>query len=405
MSSTKIGFGTYRVTDRLKAHHDALTHALQNGINIIDTSSNYTDTRAHMLIGQVLEKFDRSEITIIDKFGYLQGENLKRLQEGLAVEDLVPYQEGCYHSIHPDFMRDQLDRALKRLRTSYIDEYLIHNPEYYLMFTIKEERDKARHQAIMLERIYKAFVALELEVQNGRIRSYGISSNSFSKKTDELHFLPYEALVELAQKAADEIGSPTHHFTTIQLPINLLEQEGLECARWAKANGLKVVVNRPLNAFDESGMYRLAEYKAMARYEEDKEKILTLSDTYAMSEIRTIVSDLDGLKAKFDWVGGAESVLYNKAVPFIRGVIKRLDDAIQKEFQKAFDQFFVSYLWEVKASCSNRAREHLKTVGIEPDEDLSCYAINWLRAREEIDVVLVGMRTVAYVDNVLACKE
>lgn len=40
----------------------------------------------------------------------------------------------------------------------------------------------------MQERIKKAFVLLEEKVKEGKIKAYGISSNSFAKKANDIHF-------------------------------------------------------------------------------------------------------------------------------------------------------------------------------------------------------------------------
>ncbi|MCH9812579.1 MAG: aldo/keto reductase [Epsilonproteobacteria bacterium] len=403
MKPEKIGYGTYRITDTNQTHEAALSHALRRGICVIDTSSNYTDTHAETLIGNVIQSFSRQELQIVSKFGYIQGQNMKCYRDGMEIEDVVRYQEGCYHSIHPDFMRDQLTQSLQRLQTDYLDTYLLHNPEYYLMYTVKNESDKKQHQTIMMERIYGAFVALEQEVKKGRIKAYGVSSNSFAKVVDDLHFLPYTDLVNLAQKAAQEAENSQHHFQVVQLPINLFETEGLKCAKWAKAEGLRVFVNRPLNAFDGKSMHRLASYAPNKAYAEDLENILLVADQYALSELRSVIMDLDNMKTKFSWIGSAEQIVYTKAVPFLKSIFQRLDKDLQLSVRKSVDIFLASYFKEVKYLCSLKTKEMLSERGVEIGEVLSCSALNWLAGHEEIDVILVGMRTQSYVDTVLDC--
>ena len=186
-------------------------------------------------------------------------QNLKRYQDGTVVTpDTVDYSSYLKHCIHPDFMRDQLTRSLSRLSLPSLEIFLLHNPEYYLVKNVPEESGAmdtealTEHRAEMERRLFEAFKALEEEIiTNKRITSYGISSNSFSLPPTHPHFLRYDNLLELAQKAAEEVhathtgtdtGTDTqketketkHHFTTMQLPANLVEQEGLTHAvEWA----------------------------------------------------------------------------------------------------------------------------------------------------------------------------
>ena len=65
-------------------------------------------------------------------------------------------------------------------------------------------------------------------------------------------------------KEMNQIGFGTYRIYNNE-HINSLTyalQEGIKlsstCAAWAKSKDLKVLANRPLNAFDEKGMHRLA---------------------------------------------------------------------------------------------------------------------------------------------------
>ena len=61
------------------------------------------------------------------------------------------------------------------------------------------------HQTILLNRLAILFEELEREIEKGRIRAYGISSNSFSLKPSHAHFLPYQDLVKMATSAFDRM--------------------------------------------------------------------------------------------------------------------------------------------------------------------------------------------------------
>jgi hypothetical protein len=142
MTFANIGFGCYRIDNTIGEHYDALAKALTEGIDLIDTSSNYADGRSELLVGRVLsdlisaDKIKREDITLVTKAGYIQGQNFKLAaklkEEGKPFTEVVELQDGLWHCISPDFLEDQITRQLERLKTDYIDVYLLHNPEYYL---------------------------------------------------------------------------------------------------------------------------------------------------------------------------------------------------------------------------------------------------------------------------------
>ncbi|WP_456404149.1 aldo/keto reductase [Hydrogenimonas sp.] len=402
-----IGFGTYRVSVKNSSHVDALRYALEHGVRLVDTSTNYAGGDAERAVAEAIRQsgVEREEVTIVSKAGYIQGELLQKVQTGmLELFDLVPYQEGCYHSIHSDFLKRQLSESLSRLETDYVDTYLLHNPEYFLMHTIERAEDAEAARREMERRILEAFIALEEEVQSGRIRSYGISSNSFAKTPGSLHFLPYTDLVELAGEAAAEAGNETHRFTTIQLPVNLLETDGLKCAAWAKANGLTVLANRPLNAFDEEGMHRLASYERPAADEGARERLLEAADAYSLSELRGVVTELENVKGKFPWPGAAREALQRQTIPFIQALLSRIPDReVKTAIIPLLNPFLQYYMHEVRHLCSQKTLTYLHAKGYDKAaHPIQRFALSWLIRRPEIDTVLLGMRDRSYVDEALA---
>ena len=59
-----VGFGCYRVDDRVPRHREALRLALLSGVNLVDTSTNYGDGHSEILVGKVLKELAASgEVT------------------------------------------------------------------------------------------------------------------------------------------------------------------------------------------------------------------------------------------------------------------------------------------------------------------------------------------------------
>jgi len=400
---SRIAFGTYRISEHNPLHLQALKDALYAGVELIDTSTNYLDGGAEKAIALALRELDETlceNIKIVSKFGYIQGSNLQRHKQR-AFEEVIEYTQECYHSIAKSFMHDQLTQSLERLERENIDCYLVHNPEYYLFDAIKKGIQKDSRLDEIYNRLFKVFIGLEEEVQNGRINSYGVSSNSFSLPNNSEEFLPYEDLLELAQKAADSLGIQKHNFTTIELPINLLEQEGLKCAKWAKENGLRLLVNRPLNAQKEKLMYRLADYAESREYYHYLNEILELCDNEILRPLFNLIEQLDDNKHKFGWIGDYEAFLFTQILPHIKNTLQKLEPQSQEALLQAIELFLQEYKKMVSYECAKHTKTALKEELKNSKGSMQEYALEFLLAKESIDYVLVGMRKSSYVYEML----
>ncbi|OIQ20916.1 MAG: hypothetical protein BM556_02945 [Bacteriovorax sp. MedPE-SWde] len=263
-----IGFGGYRVSVTSDEHREALEKAVDLGISLIDTSANYTNGDSEKLIGEVLKKSQNKPL-LVSKVGYIQGGNLQVIEElnneGKAVEDLVKVNESLWHSIHPDFIRNQIGLSLERLQVDALDSYLLHNPEYYFY-------EEGATQEEYYKRISKAFACLEDLVSEGLIKSYGVSSNNFVLATDNAKVTDIDKVYACAEKISKD-----HNFKWIQFPFNLIEIDALEkhysgfsLLDKAKAMNLKTMVNRPLNAFKGEDLIRLASYSELMEFISDE---------------------------------------------------------------------------------------------------------------------------------------
>jgi uncharacterized protein YyaL (SSP411 family)/aryl-alcohol dehydrogenase-like predicted oxidoreductase len=270
-----LGFGGYRTHERAPEHREALKKALRSGVNLIDTSTNYMDGASERLVGSVLrelidaQELQREEIIVISKIGYMQGSNYEeasaREAAGEPYPELLKLEEGFWHCIHPEFLRDQLYKSLDRLELETLDFCLLHNPEYFLSNAAQSGQPLEEARSEFYRRLEEAFRYLESEVAEGRLGGYGVSSNTAAAPAHD----PAGTSIARMLVAAAAAGGADHHFNVLQLPLNLLEsgavfehKDGpgddtvLEAAR---SEEIAVLVNRPLNAYVGGALVRLAD--------------------------------------------------------------------------------------------------------------------------------------------------
>lgn len=447
---SQAGFGCYRVAQTDPEHEKSLRKALLSGINLIDTSSNYGDGGSERLVGAVLGDLissgdlSRESVVVVSKVGYLQGKNYEvsqeRKRQGKPFKELVLYADGLEHCIHPEFIDDQLTRSLERLELDTLDFYLLHNPEYYLSWASKTGVSLEEARQEYYNRIEQAFQHLETEVERGRIRFYGISSNTFPSPADDPEFTSLEKVWEIAQSL-----SPEHHFRLIQLPMNLFETggrternqaNGKSVLQFAQEKRIGVLINRPLNAIIANRLIRLAEVQAVqaASPEEISQRLGDLSDSEELLQHKILpqlgltpslqvqvleqVSFGAVLKQQWSNFGSYERwrelQLYYFA-PRMRGVVQFLEQqpspaepvlpwlrSHQEMLEAAFQA--ISSVYQERA-VEEAAKIKARVSSIDPDwaeaATLSQMALRALRSTLGVTTVLIGMRQESYVAEVI----
>ena len=262
-----VGFGCYRVDDRVARHREALRLALLSGVNLVDTSTNYGDGHSELLVGKVLREMAaagevrREDVVVVTKAGYVQGQNLRdahqRRKLGDPWPEMTEYSRDCWHCISPAFLKDQLSASLGRLAMPRVDLLLLHNPEYFLMDAEHRNLPLVEARDTFYDRMGRAFEQLEKEVAAGRIGAYGVSSNTFVVPHEKADAVDLLRLLDLAGPG----------FAAIQLPMNPVElgarepihtSDGRSVLDVAREHGLAVLVNRPLNGFRQGRLHRFA---------------------------------------------------------------------------------------------------------------------------------------------------
>jgi len=449
---SSIGFGGYRIHRDSIENAKALRYALLNGFNLIDTSSNYTDGGSEMLIGNLLqEMFDRQELSrdevvVVSKVGYVQGQNMQLAQKneanGRPFPEMVKYMEGCWHCIHPEFLQDQLSRSLDRLQLTHLDAYLLHNPEYFLSHARKNNTDQQTAQAEYYRRVKVAFEWMEEKVAEGKIKAYGISSNTFPLPAADFEFTSLEKTIELANDVAAD-----NTFQVIQFPFNLFETGA--CLEKNQASGSKTLlqiaqenkiatlVNRPLNAMNDGGMLRLASFRETKteiierEFGERKKFISELEKRFKKEFLAKIPDELpkenfervfsvseqlsNALNAFQNWQHW-DQVKQNNVVPQIFSYLhflneKWLDNSKWKQWSESYVRDLGDFLDTITKQYENQAQERSKEISGELDklapdlkttETLSQKNLQVLTSVPGINCVLLGMRRTRYVEDAFA---
>lgn len=415
----QVGFGCYRVSVRSEEHRNALIAALKLKCPLIDTSANYTNGESEELIGEVLHDYPEFRPIIVTKAGYIQGKNLEIITElnsqGLALEDLVDLGEGLKHSIHPDFLKNQLDNSLKRLQRNSIDIFLLHNPEYYF-------RIEGATQEKYYSLIEKAFRYLEEEVAKGRIKSYGISSNNFILPITNKEVTDLTRVLSVAKNISSK-----HHFTTIQFPFNLIEIGALEklgeygnqsLLEIAKENNLTTMANRPLNAFTNHQLVRLATYEFITQdFDEENAKkdfieaLKIIEDKWTAEENNeeedinevSLIKQFKELWHTLPTPDAVEQIYFGHFFPFLAQVWG--NGGLSPEESAPFYKLFEHSQMFARKNMTMKALEFKKqaaSVGLLPGETDRPFAVDVIETYLDygIDYVLLGMKKIEYVNQV-----
>jgi uncharacterized protein YyaL (SSP411 family)/aryl-alcohol dehydrogenase-like predicted oxidoreductase len=455
LTVSRFGFGTYRVDDRVDEHRQALVLSLSAGMNLVDTSTNYADGHSERLVGEVLAELDasggvpRGAVVVVSKIGYAQGTNLdaaiQREKSGKPFPEMVHYADGLRHCIHPEWIEDQLDRSLERLGVETLDVCLLHNPEYFLSDAAKRRVPLEDARREFYRRVTEAFRRFEKEVENGRLRFYGVSSNSVVEPADSPEATSVEGFLEAARAA----GGSHHHFRVLELPMNLLEpgaalerntgeNRSATALAHAEANGLAVLVNRPLNAIiDERRLVRLADppelgetpplseqLERVRRLEQEFEKTFAPSirpaseNSVRPADLFRWADQLGDVAARVESFEQWREIETQAIGPRVLSAVAALERAMTGPVAQAFHAWQERYLSEMEglfAALRARARDRSRLRAAQiaraidpalPPElrglPLSQKALAVAASVSGVTTVLVGMRDAAYVEDVRA---
>jgi hypothetical protein len=430
-----LGFGCYRIAKGNAGQDAALRSYLEQGGNLIDTSANYGDGASEELVGEVLRDWPRKRVILVTKGGYIQGQNMTLAQQRRFPE-VVEYGPGIWHSIHPEFLETQIELSCARLQQDFVDVYLLHNPEYFLEDISHRRAVTAADHDEFYRRIRGAFRFLEAKALAGKIRWYGVSSNNFVQDAAQ----PTATSIARCLEQAESI-SKSHRFRVVQFPLNLYEaggalsrnNEGLPPLEYCRQKGLAVLANRPLNAFQQDELIRLADWAApgepLPGVEDLRRRLMPLSEQesgfaqWAGEPIQlagggTVTELLLGLVPRLWSVGHWEQVAGRHVVEPVQAWLIQTHQKYQQEpqwlsWRERFLDSINPALQEIRAHLgarqqrvSDEVRARLLAAGYPPKErSLSRMALDVLAGLEGLSCVLAGMRRREYVDDALRAEK
>ncbi len=449
LTASRLGFGCYRVHDENAEQREALLRALQAGVNVIDTSTNYMDGASERLVGTAIRELvddgdlDRDEIVVVSKIGYLQGQNYELAQaRETPFPEIVEMDQGLWHCIHPEFLADQLERSLDRLELETLDIGLLHNPEYFLADAARRGESVEASRDEFYRRLGNAFRWFESAVHEGRLGWYGVSSNTLTYPASHAEATSLTRMLDVARAT----GGNEHHFRVVQLPLNLFEagavfernggpeltQTPLEAAQTEQ---IAVLVNRPLNAFVRHTLVRLADVDLVEGeaidFDAQANRVAGLEKAFreaiaSQIEVRGGSVDpadffrwTDQLRAARSRIRGLEqwAQVVGQVTARIRHIGSLLDQHLDGDVAQQWSAWRDQYLpelqrlmQELRREAASRARAQSDAIrtAIDPQlplgrrgESLSRKALWTLTSTPGVTCVLCGMRRVEYVNDAL----
>ena len=226
---TKLILGTHLgdFSDEVSlSYQQAVSFALQNGINSIDGAINYRGMRSEKdegtAIRQLIQdgKLKREELCVSSKAGLLFGDITEKLNprmylekilkpQGISEADFFEY-DGLSQTLNPVFFEIALAKSRRNLGLETLDIHFIHIPEI---------TRSGISQADFYDRMERLFRWYEEKVQEGKIRQFGIALEFMGKEPGESrwHF-ELEELMNRALKA----GNGRTHFKHVIYEYNIL---------------------------------------------------------------------------------------------------------------------------------------------------------------------------------------
>jgi aryl-alcohol dehydrogenase-like predicted oxidoreductase len=278
MQITRVGFGAWAIggggwsfawgSQDDEESIAAMRHAVERGVNWIDTAAVYGLGHSEALVGRLLRDYPESDRPyVFTKCGLVWD----------AQRPMVP----SLRIGEPSSLRREVEQSLTRLGVEQIDLYQMHWPA---------------EDGTPLEAYWQTLLDLKTE---GKVRAVGLSNH----KVDRL-------------EAAERLG----HVDTLQPPFSLIRRDALDAELpWCRARGTGVIVYSPMQSGLLTGSFSEARAAALAA-----DDWRSRSPEFQSPRLQSNLALADALRpiaARHGTTVGAVAVAWTLAAPGVTGAI------------------------------------------------------------------------------------
>lgn len=202
---------------------ESVKASIDSGVTTIDTAPFYGYGLSEEMIGEAIQGYDRSKIQLLTKFGLVwDGSNNGNGEYFLDME-----HEGkplpIYRYASKENIMKEVEDSLHRLKTDYIDLLQIHWPD-------------------CTTPIYETMEALELLIQQGKIRAAGVSNYSVEQSQEArstLNIASNQVWYSMLSRGIENDLVPYAHENDLGIIVYSPMERGLLTGKYFEGDTLK----------------------------------------------------------------------------------------------------------------------------------------------------------------------
>ncbi len=278
MAITRVGFGAWAIggggwafawgSQDDEESIAAMRHAIERGVNWIDTAAVYGLGHSEELVGRVLRDYPAGDRPFVFTKCGLVWNDQDRLAQALRIGQ-------------PESLRREVEQSLTRLGVEQIDLYQMHWPA---------------EDGTPVDVYWQTLLDLK---QEGKVRAAGLSNH----KVDRL-------------EAAERVG----HVDTLQPPFSAVRRDALAAELpWCRAHGTGVIVYSPMQSGLLTGSFTEARAEALGT--DDWRSRSPEFQSPRLEKNLALADALRPIAARHGTTVGTIAVAWTLAAPAVTGAI------------------------------------------------------------------------------------